>query len=152
MDSVQGSFFALKDGATDNLVAVMENKELLWLIGEKTTEIWYDAGGAPGAVGATFAFQRIVGTLMQAGCKAKHSVSRFGTPGQDGLIWFGRSERGENVVILTQGFQDTEVSTPAFGDDIAKYPSPRRHWLHLPGRYPRVLCADVPDCGRDVGL
>lgn len=117
-----GLFFALKDAASDNLVAVMENKELLWLIGDKTTEIWYDAGGAPGAVGASFAFQRIVGTLIQAGCKAKHSVSRFGAPGQEGLMWFGRSERGENVIILTQGFQDTVVSTPAFGNEVATYP------------------------------
>jgi hypothetical protein len=115
-------FFALKDAASDNLVAVIENKELLWLVGDKTTEIWYNAGGAPGGVGATFAFQRIVGTLIQAGCKAKHSVSRFGMPGQEGLIWFGRSERGENVIILTQGFQDTVVSTPSFGDEVAMYP------------------------------
>jgi len=116
-----GLFFALKDAASDNLVAVIENKELLWLIGDKTTEIWYNAGGAPGAVGASFAFQRIVGTLIQAGCKAKHSVARFGVPGQEGLIWFGRSERGENVIILTQGFQDTVVSTPSFGDEVAMY-------------------------------
>jgi hypothetical protein len=114
-------FFALKDAAADNLVAVMENKELLWLIGDKTTEIWYNAGGAPGGVGATFAFQRLTGTLIQAGCKAKHSVSRFGIPGQEGLIWFGRSERGENVIILTQGFQDTVVSNPAFGNEVANY-------------------------------
>lgn len=120
--SFSALFFALKDGAADNLVAVMENKELLWLIGDKTTEIWYNAGGAPGAVGASFAFQRIVGTLIQAGCKAKHSVSRFGAPGQEGLMWFGRSERGENVIILTQGFQDTVVSTPSFGKEVATYP------------------------------
>jgi hypothetical protein len=115
-------FFALKDGASDNLVAVMENKELLWLIGDRTTEIWYNAGGAPGGVGATFAFQRIVGTLIQAGCKAKHSVARFGSSGQEGLIWFGRSERGENVIILTQGFQDTVVTPPSFGNEVATYP------------------------------
>jgi hypothetical protein len=115
-------FFALKDAASDNLVAVMENKELLWLIGDKTTEVWYNAPIATGGVGATFAFQRIVGTLIQAGCKAKHSVSRFGTQGQEGLMWFGRSERGENVIILTQGFQDTVVSTPSFGKEVATYP------------------------------
>lgn len=111
-------FFALKDAAADNLIAVWENKELLWLIGDKTTEIWYNAGGAPGGVGATFAFQRIVGTLIQAGCKAKYSVARFGS---QGLMWFGRSERGENVIIKTQGFQDTVVSTASFGDEVAMY-------------------------------
>jgi len=111
-----GTYFALKDGAPDNLIAVMESKEQLWLIGDKTTEAWYDAGGQ------YFPFQRLVGTLMQAGCKAKHSVARFSTAGQDGLIWFGRSERGENVIIVTHGFSTEVVSTPAFSAEVAKYP------------------------------
>lgn len=116
-------FFALKDAAADNLVSIIENKELLWLIGDKTTEIWYNAGSAPGGVGATFAFQRIVGTLIQSGCKAKHSVARFGAQGQEGLMWFGRSERGENVIIRTQGFLDQVVSTPAFSAEVSQYPT-----------------------------
>ena len=113
--SFDALYFALKDAAADNLVAVMDNKEILWLIGDKTTEVWYDAGGA------TFPFQRIVGTVLQSGCKAKHSVSRFGSQGQDGLIWFGRSERGENVIIKTQGFIDQVVSTPAFSAEVSQY-------------------------------
>lgn len=110
------SYFALKDSYVDNLVTLFESKQQLWLVGDKTTEIWYDAGGA------TFAFGRLVGTMIQAGCKAMHSISRFSSGGQDGLIWFGRSERGENVIILTNGFNAHVVSTPAFGDEVAKYP------------------------------
>lgn len=108
-----GSYFALKDGAADNLIAVIENKEELWLVGDKTTEIWYDAGGQ------FFPFQRLVGTLIQAGCKAKHSVQRFNT---ESLIWFGRSERGENAIIKTRGFNAEVVSTPAFSKEVATYP------------------------------
>jgi hypothetical protein len=115
--SFNALYFALKDGASDNLVAVYENKEILWLLGERTTEVWYNAGGA------TFAFQRISGTLIQTGCKAAASVSRFGAQGQEGLIWFGRSERGENVIVRTQGFMDQVVSTPSFGDEVATYPT-----------------------------
>lgn len=111
-----GTFFALKDAYPDNLVTIFENKEQLWLIGDKSTEIWYDAGGQ------FFAFQRLVGTLLQVGSKAKHSISRFSTGGQDGLIWFGRSERGENVIIKTQGFSSEVVSPPSFGDEVATYP------------------------------
>jgi hypothetical protein len=110
------SNFALKDSSADNLVAVFENKEQLWLIGDKTTEIWYDAGGQ------YFAFQRLVGTPIQAGCKAKHSVARFSSVGQDGIMWFGRSERGENVIVRTKGFAIDVVSTAAFGDEVATYP------------------------------
>jgi hypothetical protein len=111
-----GSYFALKDAAPDNLVTLIENKQQLWLIGDKTTEIWYDAGGQ------YFPFQRLVGTMLQSGCKAKHSISRFNFAGQDGLIWFGRSERGENVILRTRGFNTEVVSNPAFSDEVATYP------------------------------
>lgn len=108
--------FALKDAYPDNLVSIIENKEQLWLIGAQSTEVWYDAGGA------YFPFQRLVGTLIQSGCKAAQSVCRFHTDGQEGLIWFGRSERGENVIIRTKGFIDETISTPAFSNEIAQYP------------------------------
>lgn len=109
------SLFQLKDAFSDRLMAVAENKEELWLPGEITTEIWYNAGGQ------YFPFQRLVGTLIQVGCKAPHSVSRLTTAGQDGLIWFGRSERGENVVVRTRGFVAETVTTPAVSDEIATY-------------------------------
>lgn len=111
-----GSYYALKDGAPDNLVTIFENKEQLWLLGERTTEVWYNAGGQ------YFPFQRLVGTLMQTGCKAKHSVSRFNFEGQDGIIFLARSERGENVIVRTRGFSTEVVSTPAFSEEIKNYP------------------------------
>lgn len=114
--SFNASLFNLKDAASDRLMAVRENKEELWLIGEKTTEIWYNGGGA------YFTFQRLVGTLLQVGTKAVNSVARLTTEGQDGLIWFGRSDRGTNVVVRTQGFSAVAVSTPAVCDEIATYP------------------------------
>jgi hypothetical protein len=110
------TLFANKDGYSDSLVGLMENKEQLWLIGEQTTEIWYDAGGA------TFAFARLVGTVIQAGCKAAGSIARFGAGGQDGLMWFGRSDRGENVILKTKGFAVEAVSTPAFSAEVSQYP------------------------------
>jgi hypothetical protein len=112
---VFGSFFALKDGAPDNLVTIFANKEMLWLVGEETTEVWYNAGGQ------FFPFQRLVGTLMQTGCQAKHSISRFTSEGTDGVIWFGRSERGSNQMIRTRGFSTDTVSTPAFSAEVATY-------------------------------
>lgn len=110
-----GSYYALKDASTDQLVGVVESKEELWLVGERTTEIWYDAGGQ------YFPFQRLVGTMLQVGCKAVGSIARFASGGQDGLIWFGRSDRGENVVVKTQGFGTVVVTTPAVSDAIATY-------------------------------
>lgn len=108
-----GSYFALKDSSSDNLVGLIENKEELWLIGERTTEIWYDAGGQ------YFPFQRLVGSPLQTGCSAVGSICRLAAQGQEGLIWLGSSERGENVVIRTKGFQYDVVSTPAVSNAIA---------------------------------
>jgi len=110
-----GSYYALKDAASDNLMAVIESKEQLWLVGERTTEPWYDAGGQ------YFPFQRLVGSVMQFGTKAAASVCRFSSAGQDGLIMFGRSDRGENTIIMTQGFAWNVVSTPAFGKEVGTY-------------------------------
>lgn len=109
------SFFALADAATDKLVTLMESKEELWLVCEKHTEIWYDAGGQ------FFGFARLVSTMLQVGCSAKHSIARFNDAGQDGLVWFGRSDRGENIVIRTRGFAAEVISTPAVSDEIATY-------------------------------
>jgi len=112
-----GTYFALKDAYSDNLLSVMEHKEMLWLIGDKTTEIWYDAGGA------NFPFSRLTGTLIQAGCMATASVARIcSSEGVEGLIWLGRDERGENKIIHTQGFQYNVVSSPAFSAEVSQYP------------------------------
>jgi hypothetical protein len=109
------SYYALKDAFSDVLVGLIENKEELWLIGETTTEIWYDAGGA------YFPFQRLVGTLLQVGCKAPYSIARLVSEGQESLMWLGRSERGENLIVRTTGFTHTVVSTPAVSNAISKY-------------------------------
>lgn len=111
-----GSYFALKDASSDNLVTLIESKQQLWLLGETTTEIWYDAGGQ------YFPFQRLIGSMLQCGCKAAQSVARFSAGGQEGLIWFGRSERGENIIVRTKGFSYDVVSSPAFSAEVSQYP------------------------------
>jgi hypothetical protein len=108
-------YYALKDSSSDHLMAVIENKEELWLVGERTTEIWYDGGGS------LFPFERLVGTPLQVGCKAAHSVCQISANGNDALIWFGRNAQGENVVMMTNGFSAGVVSTPAVSDRIAQY-------------------------------
>lgn len=114
-NSYDATYFALKDGASDNLMAVIDNKEELWLIGERTTEIWYNSGGQ------YFPFQRLAGTLQQFGCMAIYSFARLKAGAEDSLIWLGRSERGENIVLRTRGFTTEVVSTPAISDAISTY-------------------------------
>lgn len=107
-----GAFFALKDSSSDNLITHMENNRELWLIGERASEVWYNAGGA------NFAFSRIPGVAPQIGCAAKHSIARFG----NSLMWLGRSERGENIVIQTNQYGYKDISTRAIEKEITSYP------------------------------
>lgn len=107
-----GSFYALKDSSSDNLVALFENSRELWLIGERTTEVWYNAGNP------NFAFARLPGVGPQIGCSAKNSVARLGTS----LVWLGRNEQGENIVVATNQYSWERISTHAIEAAIASYP------------------------------
>lgn len=107
-----GAFFAKNDTSSDQLVTLMENNRELWLIGERHSEVWYDAGGA------NFAFSRIPGVAPQIGCSAKHSIARLGSS----LVWLGQSERGQNVVIQTDQYSYKDISTRAIEHQISQYP------------------------------
>jgi hypothetical protein len=106
------AFFALKDSSSDNLVTLMENSRECWLVGERASEVWYNAGGA------NFSFSRIPGVQPQIGCAAKHSIARLGAS----LAWLAKSERGENVVIKTDQYGYTPISTQAVSAAISSYP------------------------------
>lgn len=110
-DAFDATYYALKDSSSDSIVAHIEDRRELWLIGERTTEVWYDAGNT------YFPFSRLQGALLQVGCAAAHSVARTG----QGLIWLARSERGENSVIMTQGYNYQSISTPAIANRINSY-------------------------------
>lgn len=107
-----GSFFALKDSSTDNLIALYEINRELWLLGERTSEVWYNAGNA------NFAFSRIPGVGPQIGCAAKYSVARV----DSNLIWFCRNEQGENTVCMTNQYGWDSVSNHAVEHAFASYP------------------------------
>lgn len=107
-----GSFFNLKDIYSDNLVTLEELNGELWLIGEKSSEVWPYSGGA------NFPFSRLPGVAPQIGCAAKNSIALLG----ESLVWLGRSERGENVVVKTSQYSYEDISTRAVEAAISSYP------------------------------
>lgn len=107
-----GSFFALKDSSSDNLVTLMENERELWLIGERASEVWYNAGGA------NFSFSRIPGVSPQIGCAAKHSISRL----RDKIAWLAKNEQGENFVVVTNQYSYERISNHGVEEALRKYP------------------------------
>lgn len=106
------TYFALKDSSTDQLVTMIESLREIWLVGERTTEIWYDAGNQ------FFPFSRLQGVTLQVGTCAKHSITRFDT----GLAWLAGSERGQNLVVMSEGYQVKPISSEAVANAINSYP------------------------------
>lgn len=107
-----GLFYALKDSSTDNLVTLFENNREAWLIGERTSEVWYNAGGA------NFAFSRLPGIGPQMGCSAKHSIARVG----QNLAWLAQNEQGQNIVVMTNQYSVDRISNHAVELAISSYP------------------------------
>lgn len=105
-------FFALKDSSSDNLITHQEINRVLWLVGERASEIWFNAGGA------NFAFQRIPGAAPPIGCSATHSMAQMG----DSLVWLGKNAQGENVVVQTEQYSWKRISTHAIEKAISSYP------------------------------
>lgn len=105
------SFYALKDSSTDNLVTLYENNRELWLIGERTSEVWYNAGGA------NFSFSRVPAVGPQIGCAAQHSITRVGPQ----LLWLASNEQGENIVVTGSEYSWERLSTHAVEHSIAQY-------------------------------
>jgi len=106
-----GAFYALKDSSTDNLITLHENNREAWLVGERTTEVWYNSGGV------NFSFSRLPGIGPQVGCSAKHSIARIGP----NLIWLARNEQGENMVMMTNQYAMQRVSTHAVEAALSGY-------------------------------
>lgn len=100
--------FSSKDGAPDNLVSLVVCDRQVYLLGEKTTEVWIDAGLFP------FPFERIPGTSVQHGLAAPYSVSLLG----NSFAFLSQDDRGQGIVLYMDGYIPTQISTFAVTNDI----------------------------------
>ncbi len=69
---------ATAESSTDNIVGLNTVKGELWILGEETTEIWYDAANVTGSP-----FSNRKGLNIQIGCGAPDSIVKI----NDLLIW-----------------------------------------------------------------
>ncbi|MGZ3639405.1 MAG: hypothetical protein ACXVCX_16370 [Ktedonobacterales bacterium] len=79
------------------LLRVLANHKEAWLFGDKTTEVWYDAGTFP------FPFQLIPGSLIDRGIAAPLSAIRM----DNAPFWLG----DDRIVYRANGYQPSRVST-----------------------------------------
>lgn len=103
--------YATAEARSDKLVRTVANNGQLWLIGEKTTEIWNSTGSSD------LPFQRMSGAYIPTGCVAKHSVCLFG----GALAWLSQTDHGQAQIVMTQGYQISRISNHAIESEIAGY-------------------------------
>ena len=101
--------FALKDGAPDDLVALIVDHREIYLMGEISSEVWTDVGAVP------FPFQRIPGTSTQHGIAAPFSLYRFG----NSFAYVSRNNRGQAQIMQMQGYLPSRISTHAVENTLA---------------------------------
>lgn len=95
--------FASAEGSPDNITNLIVDHRELWLMGERTVEVWFNSGGSD------FTFTRNNGAAIEVGCIAAHSAKHI----DNGVIWIGRDRNGSGIVYRTNGYQPIRVSTQA---------------------------------------
>jgi hypothetical protein len=98
-------YFDAKSSSPDLLVAHMVDHRNLWLFGESTTEVWFDAGNPPPAT----PFSLIQGGYIETGLAAKFSLQKLSNT----IFFLGKDARGAGIVYSIQGFQPIRISTHA---------------------------------------
>jgi hypothetical protein len=113
--------FSLKDGAPDDLVALIVDHREVYLLGEISSEVWTDVGSVP------FPFQRIPGTSTQHGCAAPFSLARFG----NSFVYVSRNNRGQAQIMQMNGYIPSRISTHAVENSITnKYVGDAIAWTY----------------------
>lgn len=98
-----GLSFASKFTGPDDLVSLIVDHGQIYLLGEKTSEVWADTGTFP------FPFQRIPGASSQHGIAAEFSMARFG----NSFAYVSRNDRGQAVIVQMNGYFPQRISTHA---------------------------------------
>lgn len=104
---------AAKSGSSDLLATLVAIHREIHLIGEKTSEPWYNAG-AP-----DFAFQAIQGVFYEHGCIAKYSVAKADLA----VFWLGQDKQGKCIVFREEGYVVKRASTHAIENVFQSYPT-----------------------------
>lgn len=106
------TYVAAKTGFPDQLATLCCVHREIWLFGiVKTTEVWYDAGGA------AFPFAIMPGVFIEHGCAAKYSVCKHDLS----VFWLSIDSEGQGTVFMGSGYRAIKISTPAIANSIAQY-------------------------------
>ena len=95
--------YATAEGSPDNITRLIVVGSEMWLIGEHTTEVYYNTGDKD------LPFRRVGGAFVGVGCDAPRTVAKVG----NSLAFIAKTEAGGRQVCMTQGYQAQRISTHA---------------------------------------
>lgn len=100
---IPGLNFFSAESLPDEVVAIVTTEDQIWLFGDNSTEVWYDAGDLNNP------FQRIQGGVIYSGCAFPDTALRL-----DNSVWWVETDKdGEGIVRRSNGFTAMRVSTSA---------------------------------------
>lgn len=91
--------FATAEGQPDDLVRVIVDHREAWLLGEESTEVWYNSGNAD------FPFERASAANIERGCIAKRSAVNL----DNTIFWVG----DDRIAYRADGYTPRRISTHA---------------------------------------
>lgn len=106
-------YFAQKSGFQDQIMGLVVNHREIYLLGEMTSEVWYNAGNP------LFPFAIIPGVFIQKGCGAKYSICRHDLL----IIFISQDKDGHAECWIIDHYQAFKVSTPALEQEWSGYGS-----------------------------
>ena len=109
--SVDPLDFASAEGYPDDVVALIVDHREVYLFGNNSVEVWYDAGTPD------FPLARVQGAFMEVGCEAAYSVAKL----DNSVFWLGSDARGRGIVYRANGYTPARISTNAIEYAIQSY-------------------------------
>lgn len=122
--------FANKAAYSDLLMTTVVCKRLIYLVGERTTEIWYESGetfsttaGQSASVSEATAVVAFQFAPMQSEVFVDHgTVAKYSPAVYDNyMFWLTRDRQGQGAVHAIAGYESKRVSTFAIEQEIAGY-------------------------------
>ena len=92
--------YVIRTGAADLTTNLAVLNGQLWIFGQKSIEVWFDAGNNG------FPFARISGATINLGLLSPYSVVKFNNT----IMWLAADDRGYSQVYMTQGLSPVRVS------------------------------------------
>lgn len=105
---------AFKIAKPDNIVALVDAQNMLWLFGASSIEVHYDSGDFDTGV-----WKRYESAILEIGCLAPYSVAKY----QGQVFWIGADPSGTVGIFTNEGFTPKRISVRGVEQILSTMPT-----------------------------